>query len=499
MKLLKRSLISVCRKPVKSCIFLTLVIVLGVLSASGILVRQAIVTTDQNLRRRMPAISTIMQFIDETERIAIYEQTGEWAPFEVLSPDLIHQVGTFPQVRLFDYAVTIQRGVTIAGFNLWDDPDFFFTLSHDYDEDLGVHVSVEGVSHAGFLDVRDQFIKLTSGRSFEEQDFIASHSPYPVLIASGFAQDNGLEVGSIFETQVVVFYETSIPNIPIIEHRDKPPVIEETFILEVIGIFDHIFPTLPVDADFDDVLQAHVFQSVMQHRLFLPNFVVERMFEARVVSKMLPDAIFINNFFLLYDPLDFEAFALEVEKLPGSWRAADFSSGFRGISTTMENMKDIADFIFLGATGATLLVTLLLVLLFLNDRKHEIGIYLALGEKRARIILQIILELMPLAMIGITIALFLGNILATELSREFLRQSLEQERTEFLISDDSNTLEYFGYRFELQPEEMLESYEIGLDFQVILFFYTIGFGTIFIAILIPIWYTTNIAPKKILN
>lgn len=495
MKFSKRSLISIYRKPIKSSIFLILVILLGILSAGSILVQQAIVTADQNLRRRMPAVSTIMQHVDED----IYEQTGEWPAFEVLNPDLIHQVGAFPQVKSFDYAITIQRGVTISGFSLWDDPDFFFTLSFDYDDDLGVHVSVEGVHHADFLDVRDQFIELVSGRSFEEEEFVVSHSPYPVLVASGFAQENELSIGSTFEAQVVVFYETNIQDMPIIEHRDKPPVVEETFVLEVIGIFDHIFPTLPADADFDDTLQAHVFQSVMQHRLFLPNDVVERMFEARVQSAMLPDNIFITNFFLLNDPLDFEAFALEVENLPGSWRAINFSSGFRRISTAMESMQEIADFVFLGATGATLLITMLLVLLFLNDRKHEIGIYLALGEKRLKIILQMLLELMPLAVIGITIALFLGNILATEMSQEFLRQSLEENRTEFLMSDGSNVLKYFGYRFELQPEEMLENYEVNMSLETVVFFYFIGLGTIFIATLIPIWHTTKIAPKKILN
>jgi len=104
-------------------------------------------------------------------------------------------------------------------------------------------------------------------------------------------------------------------------------------------------------------------------------------------------------------------------------------------------------------------------------------------------------ELVPLAVIGITLALFLGNILANQLSQEMLRQDLTMQQN----SGEWNPLEELGYRFDLTHEEMLESYEVGLNTTTVSLFYSIGLGTISIAIIIPIIHATNINPKKLLT
>ena len=497
MNVIKRSFISMCRRPIKSGIFLVLIIILSTFASGATLVRQAIVNTDQNLRRRMPAVATI-----EKDLQAIYDETGEWMPFETLPPELIRQAANFSQVADFDYAIDMRWGVNAPYLNIWENEEFPYQTSFDYDEDLGVHLHVEGVSQANFLDMRTSFMTLVEGRTFfDEELHLLNSSPYPVLIASGFAKANELTVGSTFDAQVVVFQTNDGIDQPLIENRAEPPLVEETFPLKVIGIFEPEMPEIPEDADLDTLWQADRHRTLMQHRVYVANLVAELMFEVSRDSPFLRDHIFFQNLFLLNDPLDFEDFANEVANLPGSWRATDFSSGFRDISASMISLREIADSIFYFATATTLLLIGLLVLLYLYDRKHEIGIYLALGEKKSKIIFQLIFELLPLAFIGIVLALFVSDILANNLSRELLRQQMAENQTSFLSTEavELNSLEALGYRFELSHEEMLESYEIGMDLSTIIFSFTFGLSTILLAIVVPIGVTVHKNPQKILQ
>jgi putative ABC transport system permease protein len=492
MNVFKRSMVSIYRQPVKSLFFLVLVITLSSLTAGAVLVQQAITNTDQNLRNRMPAIVTVAQ--DERD---IYETTGEWPPCVTVSPELIRQIGEFEEVRSFDYAIDIRWSVTAPDLRLWENPNFPFPFGPDYDEDLGVRLRVEGVGQSNFLDMRHSFVELLHGRSFNEKEMEIGVPPFPVLVASGFAETNEFSVGSVFETQIVIFETIKMDN-ELLEIRDNPPLVEASFPVEIIGIFEPITANLPEGADIDDTFQADRWESLMQHRLFVPNIVAEMMFEVQRDDPQTPEHIWIQNFFLLEDPLYFNSFALKVAELEGNWHATDFSSGFRSISVAMRDMQGIANFILGSAVGATLSITGLLVSLLLRERKFEIGVYLALGEKKKKIICQMFIELMPLVMIGMTVALILGNSISTILSHEMLRRNMLESQNPFLVLEEGTPLEYFGYRFELNQEEMLDSFEFGIDLNSAFKFYTIVFSTVTIAIIIPISYAVHQKPYKLL-
>lgn len=485
MNFLKRGIINIYRQPIKSGIFLFLVILLGTLTSGAISTRQAIVNTEQNLRRRMPAVVTVVQDFNDETSLVIYEETGEWPEVEIarLTPESIREMGALPQVRVYDYTIDLSWGVSGRGLRMWENPDFWSVYGAEYDPALGVRLRMRGVSDPNFLETREGLVELVSGRTFNEAEMTGFGDVYPALIASGFAETNALNLGSIFNGQVAIFDDSG--------HR---VVSEVDFTFEVIGIFDPIYHVVVDPDDIGGLFEADRHQIVMQHRVYVPNAVAEKMFNARAENVFEMDEVFLQNFFILNDPMDFHDFALEVENLPGSWHVIDLSSGFAEISTSMENILELADMILIMSLGATLLIISLLVILLLRERRHEIGVYLALGEKKKNIIGQMISELMPLALIGITLALFLGNMLASQISQEMLRQDLATQE----ILGDWNPLEELGYRFDLTFEEMLESYEVGLDLTTVVLFYVIGLGVISIAILIPIIHATNVKPKKLL-
>ena len=493
MNFIKRAMISVFRQLIKSGIFLLLVFLLSMLTSGAILVRSAINNTDQNLRKQMPTVATVIYNFDYDEMQLIYEQTGEWPHIEedLLTLEILRTIGSFPQVKLFDYSIDMNFGVTGSGLTAWE--RLGWGSSFWYDPYLGVSLSVGGVGSIDFLEIRDRFMELVSGRSFNELDLNETGDIFPVLIASGFAEANGFNIDSYFDVQVVVFDQIEFGD-GYMEDRDSPPVFETTFPLKVIGIFD---PILPYYLDSEDELEweRYAREVAFQHRIYVPNAAAEMMFNVRAKGQIGPTDIFFQNLYLLNDPLDFSDFAYEVENMTGNWRAVDYSRGFEEISASMANMHEVANLVLFMAIGATILLISLLVLLFLHDRKHEIGVYLALGEKKGKIVLQILIELIPLAIIGITLALFAGNLMASGLSHEILRQELANPSHRNTI-EESHALEELGYRFELSHAEMLEAYEISIDFETVVLFYAIGLGTVLIAAIIPISHFINLSPKK---
>ena len=66
----------------------------------------------------------------------------------------------------------------------------------------------------------------------------------------------------------------------------------------------------------------------------------------------------------------------------------------------------------------------LLITLFLRDRKQEIGIYLAIGDKKGRVTAQFLTEVLGLSLVAITLSLFTGSLLANNFSQTMVQNNL---------------------------------------------------------------------------
>ena len=492
MKLYKRSLTSIFRQPIKTLIFFIIIVLVSMLTAASILARQAIVNTELNLRRRMPAVTTIMQ---DSQRI--FEESGEWPSFEILMPDTIREIGQFAQVADFDYSIDVFRGITASGLKPWQDLENRMYNHFMYDMDLGVEFIVEGVSSPNFINIRESFIELCNGRTFTEYEFPSLIEPFPVVISKEFAQINNLSIDSEFEIQIIGFPNIGEGN-QLIEDRTKEPVLSESYMMKIIGIFEPMLPQMPNNNDFNAMHQFEFIKARVMHRLYLPNIVAEYLFNVAARSEFNPSNLFVYNFFSLHDPVDFGDFAHEVENMDGHWQAFDFSTGFKALSTSLNNIQEVMNLLLLIAIGASIIIICLVLFLFLRERKKEVGIYLALGANKKSIFVQILSEFLPLIMIGMVVSLFIGNLVAEEIATNMLRQNLMQDSVGFLENRQLNQLESFGYRFELTSDEMFYKFDLGIETTTAIKFFTVGLATTTIATIIPIHLIVNTNPKKLL-
>ena len=478
MTILKRSLISILRKPVKSIILLLLIFILGVIISGSISAHQAINITEANMRRSMRPIVTLYEDFDVL--VAYYESTGEWPEIESMSPELIRQVGDLPYVSHFDYSIIFS--LMQDGFQeVWVQARSDELVYEGWGSEGVLHM--RGTSHVEPMDFREELVELVEGQFFTEEQI--QNAEQVVIISRQYAELNYLTMGSIFP----------------LENGD----IERDF--EIIGLYEVISPPYLTG----EALEAEALRVTNTiNRLYLPNDVGKDIhaemwgsWDYDITEFEIP--YMMQNLFVLSDPLYLDRFteaALEVlPTLPDFWVFDSLVSDFDTVAASMQSIQQIADWMLIATFIASIIILTLTIFLFLRDQRHQIGIYLALGERKHKIISQIMLETLPLAIIGLTLSIFAGNMIAESITHNMLRNEFanyESGRDIWGRAEGANSLFLMGFAEGVPTEEMLAEFSTSLDTQTVIIFYVIGLGVVMISTVIPVVYALRLKPKEIL-
>ena len=140
-----------------------------------------------------------------------------------------------------------------------------------------------------------------------------------------------------------------------------------------------------------------------------------------------------------------------------------------------------------------LLIIGLISLLFLRERKHEMGIYLALGERKVNIATQILIETVAISLLAICISIFTGNLVAKNISNKLLENQISES-----YNKNDQYYDEYGYLLNVDKKDVMANYNVKLDAITITLIFVISLGSITVSTLIPIYYTLKINPKKIL-
>jgi len=536
----KRAIIHQKRQPVKSFLLFVLIFILGTILSGAISVRQAIIATEEAVMMRIPAISAI--YFDD---VAAAEELG--VPIWELPPGIdglgrptmeeIIEIGDLPYVRDFDFYFI---GELWSEEFYWVVPDIDQSrirgaLTHLQEVISGEHYfggifeifPIRGVLNAQPTDIETGLIELISGRTFTENEI--ETGAMVIFISQEFAVLNDLYVGAIISLDSIVLNMYEMGQEVMVDPsfnwdkargEERFRMYHEVFEFEVIGIFEVIH---------EIVYESHVGQDLelrlrefaeMHNRIYMPVTVAddflnaERLIRAEIYAlfEASPTDINATSFlyepwgegvFLLYDSRDLSAFTdLAIEMLPGFWTVRDLTGGFANAIASMDTILELADLVLILAIGATLLTLTLTIALILRERRKEVGIYMALGDKKSKIISQILIELFIIFSLGIVASLFIGNLLSGEISRNMLEETVlaqieESQNAIWAYDPIPNSIRIFTPE-DLSLEELLEMYDTSLDVETIAIFIGVSFGTIMISTVIPMMQTIKTNPKKIL-
>jgi len=525
MKPLKRALLSLQRLKQKSLLLFLLTFILTILLVGALSVESSVTGTIANLRRRMPAVVTTYHDFNRFNNTIDWDNVPEGvAPAllrERVSASHIRQLGELEQVEAYEYVIQWSfQSLEFLGY-------FSEIEGRDWEPHMD-SFSLVGTSNTTLAHVENERIELIAGRSFQEDELTRRQyvDSSVVIISEAVAQANDLMVGSTFNIPVVINHLRNYEgNWGSLGWGWGEQFLEENIYttleveVTIIGLFDLPDRILNPQNELEE--REVLNQTRRLNTVYMPNWVIEElMLEQRSIMRrleaeadfdlhpntenMIHREVDVRSIFTLTDPLLFDEFSEAASiVLPEFYGVVDMSGSFRTISFSMEILQDIADWILYFSIGSLLIITILLLALYLRDRRQEIGIYLALGEKKIKIIYQILLEVLLVTLLSITLALLVGSSFSDSLSRWMLqREMLElyEEQSDMIAFDPGAValMEIGIPRRNMSQEEMLDAFDMSLSLEVIITFYGIALGTVFLSVLISTVYIVRLNPKKIL-
>ena len=501
MNFLSRAFASMTRNPLKALLLLLITFVLGIVISAAISVQQAILNTDTNIRATMPPVA--MVGIDWNELHRQHNRTGEWIEVEEESPSLetMHAIGALSYVRAYEFS-------TWGMMASRDIERYIGNEKMSWSRPLGdwETVTFKGVQRPDFLDLAEGRVELISGRTFTDEE--VNHLSYVALVSENFARLNNLHIGSVLTLEDIIwdFPEHGFDCSFYVEENIH---IYRTHDFEIIGTFSPL-----VEFDTGCEYMNHEFADNFENTLYVPNTVIRASsaFYVEQRRELNPDeehrqeidldeeVMWYQNVYILYSSSDMPAFRAAVEDMtPHMYTAVDAVGGeFTAIEASMDSLTHLADIILWVAIAAAVIILSLLITLFLRERRREIGIYLALGEKRVKVVAQMLAEVMLVALIAVALSLLAGNLLADNISEAMLEDALIAEQN----LDERGVFTNFDQRgFGVSApstDEVLAAYNVSLDLTTTGLFFTFAIVTVFMATIIPMLYIVRFNPKKIM-
>ena len=516
MNLFSRVILSLKRNLSRTAVLFLLIFVLGTFVSSAISIQQGIIQTERNLRRRLPPVVTIEHDIQAMEDYVLESLQTELTDSEAqvlvrefwyesrVTPAMISKIGLLPQVAEYDIAQVLESHSELQPAPP-SNTDIAELVERNTNDDFYFFL-LNGVNRPSFSDINTGLVEIVEGRTFTEAEINGANMG---IISAPLAEVNNLTVGSIAALSHLSLgdFDLSSGTFQILAQQD--------FELEIIGIFeltDNLVATDELEMALSEIEllnQIYVpFQITEDARLFHLENVVENSVEmdeemVAFIERYFSEGSWNRVLFLLEDPVELDEFERAAKEiLPPFWKVVGLSNVYANISGALGIVDQIAQSITWVSFGVAIVSLSLLIMLFFHDRKHEIGIYLALGEKRIKVILGLLIEVLTVGMIATTMSLFVGNILALQLSETLLTAELmnQQHLDEYMPQghvSGMDPLRFFAPP-EFDIEELLEDYSITLNRDVVFSFFGLSFVILIISTLLPILYITQIKPKRIL-
>jgi len=280
-------------------------------------------------------------------------------------------------------------------------------------------------------------------------------------------------------------------------------VFDETLEIEVVGIFN--MPAY-IGSEMETIIRRNAYNTFFAPNVLLShiNHISRDLYASHYTELELETLLgpsmqrmHLGNpgygFFSLYDFRYVDAFYEEAKNIlpKGTVIAMPILMGIGDASSSLLQIHNIVNNALLVAVGACFLIAGLTFMLFLVDRRYEIGIYLSLGQSKVKILTQLIIEILLIGTPVFLLTVFIGNFLTTHVSSWLLTSFLS-------IENHFSPQNVWQYTNRITEEQVYAIQQIPLDTSTILIFLIALVLTVFLSILIPTVYLFRLNPKKIL-
>ena len=490
MSFMKRAFKSILRQPSKSLILLVTIAILGTLIAGAVSIRQGLVGSQKMMSDKMKVYAYILPQGASADGVTVKEMSQ----LPALDADTIDKIASLPQVKGYettDYVV--------------------FSTGKLVSDILGAGTSrpaifkVTAAKNGNLLDYASGNLTIVKGRWLTAED--ENSAINPIVIAESVAQKNRLAVGSQITLTTSMLDSASL--------RDAVPddsylgATETTFTIvgtygaadqyvagsdgQLESVSSYLNLNMYTTAHSLDPVIAATREKALESN---PSYSSGNggLTTGRNAYYALIQAGFsaAPSFTLWLDSRDSaDAFvdAVNGVGLPSKYIVTVSTAAYDQTMSPLKNLSWIVDLIIIAAVAVTIVILGLVVMLMLRTRRTEMGTLYSLGERKRNIAAQVVAEVLLVAVIGLTVSVFVGNKLAGGISD----QLVQGEVSKLLESGGGAGVDATALH------DMTEDNAVKLDGATVGWIYLAGLLTAGVSALIPVVLTLRRPPKQIMT
>ncbi len=202
---------------------------------------------------------------------------------------------------------------------------------------------------------------------------------------------------------------------------------------------------------------------------------------------------------LLNDPLNVDSFVERNQPLLAEYTRLNANNeSFKTIAKPLDTLSFFANVIVWIVGINAIVIISLVTALTLKTREFEIGVLLSLGVSKFKVVMQLFMELVIVALLGFTLAVASGSLIAGQVGDKVLEFQQSQQDTVVDNNYNGGWVDPTNYFSNVSQDELFEEYKVSVNPMLIAQIYVFGLGVVFIAILIPSVMIMRLNPKQIL-
>lgn len=312
-----------------------------------------------------------------------------------------------------------------------------------------------------------------------------------ILISDEVASINKLTVGDVVEVE----YDLVENNTVVIQHT-------------IVGIYH-------TDEEADQQVVQSGNSNLPENNVYVPYYVLTQVgYSVEQLDNIWMD----SNVISLIDPSTMDTYIREVEsKIDLKFGMLETNEDmYESLVGPIEIIGDISNYAVFAILLTGGLIIGLITALTVNDRKGEIGILLAVGETKLKIVSQFVLEIVIIAVVTFSLSIFTGGIIGDVVSdfaldSDLFNNSTESEQkvietasrpgTGTGAAASSNSTRNIGNSGKQDTSKYDEeaTIEIDLNIEIIALLFGLGISLSIISTIIPALYVMRFNPKQILS
>lgn len=476
MKLLDRVFYSIKEKPVKSLLILLVVCLLGTFMSASFSIYQSTTNLEKKIKEDISPIVLIdwgMEVSNEEKKENIANQ--------IKKDDRVSFVENRYGLNSYDYDLLINYK---NGENVLNEE----------------HCNLLGVDNTILSDYLDNEIFLLSGGMLEQNK--NEKEIFYVQISDRTVMYENLDLGD----ELVFYlkprsYTSTLNGETTTMYYPFPDLKYENIKVVGLGEFNQSRDGRKYHTDetkFADSNLHYVSKYTMEQlsKLLVDVYKdITQMYPDYFVGYKLEDLgkMYLNQTYIRLNNIDdLKGFISDVYKLDkGDIKDIySFSDSINDVGNIVDRMSLISIITLIIACVSAVILLSLVIQIFVHERRHEIGIFISLGESKKNIIKQILLEVLIIGMMGISLSVFSGNIIGSRLSEGLLDKQMEQyTQVNTNLSEDA---------YQLKEEEIVNAFDTSITMEYVISVYAGGFIVLALSCIYPTRSILKMKARKML-